>query len=377
MENYSFDTTQWNFPNVIWIRNSNDEILLKVVTLIPVVIFGITGNSILLLIIAKNRSLRNMPTNILIANMAVADLVTLAICPLLFLFHDSYQNYILGAYGCRLEGFVQGAFLITSVINLCGISFDRISAIVMPLNMDSLRFTVTRAKIFAVLSWILGLGLALPLSIFRHFVVRQWKNFTEKFCAENVVILSVYWHVIIATLVWIPLSLMIISYTAIFLKLNYYEKQLLKRETPISVSYKKKISKTLFIVLVTFVLLRLPFTMLVFIREQKLQKSEMNQIDGTFYLLWYMAHYMIFVNAAVNPVIYGLMNGNFRRAFAQTKFCVSCHCNKNHDITTGNDHANVKVRFVFYEEPLHLTLEPREPCTGLECERTRQIFTVQ
>ncbi|XP_063708800.1 neuropeptide FF receptor 2 [Culicoides brevitarsis] len=350
--NCDFNSSHWDFPNVIWIRNSASEISVKVLTLFPVVIFGIIANSALLFIIFHHRSMRTSPTNILIANMATADLLTLVICPLMFILNDTYQNYQLGTVGCRTEGFLQGAFLITSVLNLCGISYDRLSAIVVPLVANT-RMTVKSTKIFVVISWITGSGLALPLIVYRNFVVRQWKNFTEKFCAENVAVLSIYWHIIIATLVWIPLIVMITSYVAIFLKLSHYEKQLLKRENPISVLHKKKITKVLFILLVTFVFLRVPFTLLIFWRQFKLQHATINQANGYFQFLWYISHYLMFVNAAVNPVIYGLMNGNFKRAFAQTSFCAGWKKTKLED-----------KRFISTEERKEVTLEPRDACVG-------------
>lgn len=364
---FDFNTSHWDFPNIIWFRHSNEEIILKVASLFPIVIFGIIVNIILLFIIAQNRLIRTSPTNILIGNMTCADLATLSISPLMFIYHDSYQNYVLGPVGCRLEGFLQGGFLITSVLNLCAISYDRLSAIVI--RCGSARMTKERAKLFIVGSWICGMGLALPLMCYRFFVVRHWKNFTEKFCAENFVILSVYWHVIIATLVWIPFIVMVLSYTAIFLKLSYYEKQLLKRETPISVLHKRKITKMVFIILVTFVVLRLPFTMLIFIREHKLQLSQMNQLDGTFYLLWYTSHYMMFVNAAVNPVIYGLMNKNFRRALSQTRFCGCFERLREKPVKKNN-------RLGAYKGPAKINLEPRDPCVRSEHQGTVQVLTV-
>lgn len=134
---------------------------------------------------------------------------------------------------------------------------------------------------------------------------------------------------------------MIICYSAIFWKVNHainnqfayhtrssllclesiqldrYEAQVLKRESPISVSYKTKVARTLFIVVVTFLVLRLPFTSWVFIRSNLLKKSQMNQAAG-FEILSYASQYLIYLNAAVNPVIYGLTNDTFKRAYHQT-----------------------------------------------------------
>lgn len=47
---------------------------------------------------------------------------------------------------------------------------------------------------------------------------RHWKNFTEKFCMENITILPIYWHIVLIVLVLCPLTVMIICYTAIFWK---------------------------------------------------------------------------------------------------------------------------------------------------------------
>lgn len=291
-----------------------NEIIIKLSTLIPFAIFGIIANLILLNIILRNRFLQT-PTNLLIANMAIANLATLLICPPFLFFHDFFQNYLLGSFGCKSEGFILGSLLITSVINLCAVSYDRLTAILLPLNT---RLTIRCAKIIIVLSWIVGFMIAYPLSYFRTFVMRQWKNFLEKFCMEDVQILPIYWHIIITVMVWVPLVVLIFCYSLIFWKLDQYEKRNLKRE---NVSYKRKVAKMFFLVLITFIVLHLPFTMLIFIRNQKLQASVMNQFSGFFHILWYTSHFMIVVNAAINPLIYGLTNDNFKRAYSQMQCC--------------------------------------------------------
>lgn len=51
------------------------------------------------------------------------------------------------------------------------------------------------------------------------------------------------------------------------------------------------------------------------------------QVNGLYHTLWFIARYLIFVNAAVNPVIYGLTNEQFRRAFMTTRLG-KCLCSK-------------------------------------------------
>jgi hypothetical protein len=90
----------------MWIRKADWELGVKTVAFIVVVMLGIVGNVLLLSVVVRNRSMRS-PTNLLIANMAVADLVTLAVLPWVFTCIDSFQNYILGEVGCKAQGFLE------------------------------------------------------------------------------------------------------------------------------------------------------------------------------------------------------------------------------------------------------------------------------
>lgn len=49
---------------------------------------------------------------------------------------------------------------------------------------------------------------------------RQWLNFLEKYCTENLVVINIYWYVIITVMVWIPLIIQILCYISIFLKVS-------------------------------------------------------------------------------------------------------------------------------------------------------------
>uniref|UniRef100_A0A1I8N7I2 G-protein coupled receptors family 1 profile domain-containing protein n=1 Tax=Musca domestica TaxID=7370 RepID=A0A1I8N7I2_MUSDO len=318
-----FDFSKWDFPeDRIWLHIPETEMIIKICTFIPVLIFGLVGNYIIIRLIVMNRALRT-PTNLIIANMAMADLLTLLICPTMFLINDFYQNYLLGSVGCKLEGFLEGAFLITAVLNLSAVSYDRLTAIVLP---SEARLTMRGAKIVIFFTWLAGILIALPLAIYRTYKVRHWKNFTEMYCKENPNILPKYWYVLITVMVWLPLAIMLICYTAIFYKLDRYEKLVLNREHPLTVSYKKTVARTLFIITIVFVVLRLPFTILVIMRDRIVANTE-SMIKSSFRIFWYISQYLMFLNAAINPIIYGYTNDNFRRAYEQLPLCKSC-CNK-------------------------------------------------
>lgn len=92
----------------------------------------------------------------------------------------------------------------------------------------------------------------------------------------------------------------------------------MKRENSITVSYKKKVARMLFIIVIIFIILHLPFTALIYMRTKLLQNLVMNQLTGGFYLLHCVSHFSLYLNATANPIIYGLTNDNFRRAYHQT-----------------------------------------------------------
>lgn len=275
--------------------------------------------------------------------MAVADFLTLLMGPAFFMVHDFFQNYQLGAAGCRLEGFLEGTFLVVAVLNLLSISYDRLSTVVFHPN-SGFKLNAKRTKVLMALTWLAGFSFAIPLAVFRNYETRVWKNFVEKYCKENQRILNIYWYALISVLVWLPLCVMVITYTAIlikvifllnwlylhlqllaYFKLDRIEKTTVTKESSRVISYKKKVTITMFIVVIAFIILRTPFTVLVIIRGKNLNNPTMAaKIDGYFQILWYTSHYLIFVNCAVNPLIYGLNNENFKKAFKHTTFFPCC-----------------------------------------------------
>lgn len=206
-------------------------------------------------------------------------------------------------------------------------------------------------------AWIVGLVLALPLTIYRNYKERQWKNYLETFCAENTSFLPQYWHVLIGALVWFPLLVMICCYSLIFLKLDRYQRKVLNREHPISVSYKRKVAKCLFVVLVVFILLRIPFTTLVFIRYNRFVNANSDQIGKDFQILWYVSHYLMFLNAAINPIIYGMTNDNFRKAYNKTKIW---RCFWKSGPVKKVESRKSLIISLYYNYPFLLKIDPRK-----------------
>lgn len=101
-----FDLSDYDFPNDKWIIRPTSDIIIKVSCMLPIVLFGLLGNAALFYIICKYKHLRT-PTNLIIANMAIADFINLLFNPWIFLVVDFFQNYQLGEFGCKVEGWLE------------------------------------------------------------------------------------------------------------------------------------------------------------------------------------------------------------------------------------------------------------------------------
>lgn len=231
-----------------------------------------------------------------------------------------------------------GGLLITSILTLCVISYHRLSAIVLP---SKARLKERSVLISISLCWSVGFAAALPLAIYRNHKERIWRDFSETFCSEDKIVLQLYLDLLIVLLVWMPLAVMLASYSAILCKLDQYERRAKNREHPMVVRYKSRVARTLFFVVISFVVIRLPFTVMIMMyykdinnpgfRVSSISHTLMycwilgqliypSKVSENFVLMWWFAKvFFIFLFSAFNPLIYGLTNGTFRKAFRNSR----------------------------------------------------------
>ena len=84
--------------------------LLCVVIYVVTVIASLVGNWGVVLTVLLNRSMRTT-VNFYLSNLAFADALIAMFCMWTFLVRHFYDSYVLGAFTCRVEGFVQSEFL--------------------------------------------------------------------------------------------------------------------------------------------------------------------------------------------------------------------------------------------------------------------------
>ncbi|KAI1733012.1 7 transmembrane receptor (rhodopsin family) domain-containing protein [Ditylenchus destructor] len=188
------------------------------------------GNSLILAVFFYFRRLRT-PTNMLIANLAVADLMISVFCiPLSYwhviIFED--QRWIFGSAMCRLFNYLQATAVFLSSWTLVAISFDRFMAIMFVMS-PWLRINKKRACCMITATWIFSLFMALPLLIVNQ-IENSASNVDVETCLEKWESLSgilgdeestvhTYTSLVFLLQYCLPLAVLLLTYTCIGLRM--------------------------------------------------------------------------------------------------------------------------------------------------------------
>ena len=298
------------------------------ILLVLVIVIGCVGNSVVCLIVYNNPAMRSA-INILLANLALTDILLSAVCmppALLMLF---WKDKIIENIPCQMFAFLQETFVSTGTLTLLAISIDRYRIIVK--RRDKL--TTAHAKILTVVSWCLTILLTLPPLI-------GWGKYTY-YPKQTQCIFGIYRNsfelvYLISKLCFInyfPIIAMGFSYVCIIDKVRRDALRIRncpeldshvsvtisngklglpiihrKKNSHIDIHFKTRSFKTILILFIVLTLCWTPYGMNLMI----------SNVIGSYacvrntILLW-----IGFVKCAVNPIIYFIYISKFREACAE------------------------------------------------------------
>ena len=289
-------------------------------TLLYALIFPIAllGNSLVLYVVFKRQSMRSV-LNLLIVNMAVADLlVTVFVIPysVAYLFVNlEWFSGIFGLILCKTIHFSLTASIAASVITLIVITLDRFLTIVFVwktcLNLRTSK--VSLALIWIMSIAIMGLHLHVytvdqplkPIGDERYYCYPDWKRMPvdfNKFFAIGM----------FAAFYAFPLIIMGVLYSMIIHKL--WRDRIAQNTTSggdanIN-SSKKRVVKMLITVTLAFAVCWFP---LHIIHYYIYFEFEAFKCMSPYLIL--LSFWLGHANSAINPVLYVIFNKTFRRAF--------------------------------------------------------------
>ena len=301
---------------------------LVIVFLILILLVDLIGNTIIVCVIMLKRKMRTF-TNWLILNLAVADLSVALFCIPLEIPLEMNHKWIYGKFFCNIFYPIQSATIYGSVFTLVALSSSRYWAIIHPFRRQPTTFV---AKVLICIIWVSSLLLVTPYMVGLKYN-GETKECMEVWSNEQRRIYTIATFTIQYVL---PLTIIIVAYAFIIYEIalkkgpssSLYEDKQRNEES-------KKLIKLLLIITTTFALCVLPYHVVALSLEFGNGESFKYIEDVSL-----GAYLLLYLNSALNPVIYNVFSSSFREVFAESyKIIWNCVCKWNRK---SRNHLNKK-----------------------------------
>ena len=304
-----------NIPNRTYSHRHSHQlqlfpIELIVLFLVFVHVVGSLGNAVVVFIVIKKRRMQSY-MNWLILNLAIADIsVSLLYIPLRIPL-IVYGKWIYGKFFCSIYYPMVSSAMTTSVFTLVALNSSRFWAITRPFGGQA---SIFGGKIIICVTWMLSLALTLPQVIVLGY------DEEGKICFE-------YWHVskqriytmfIFVVVCALPLLIIAVAYVLIIISIMKKPRKLSYKDKRIRTENKKLVILSV-IISMTFGICLLP-NQIVWILYNYSDFDEFKySMDITL-----GAELLLFLNSALNPIIYNVFCATFREEFRQLFRVYSC-----------------------------------------------------
>ncbi|WAQ99783.1 NPR15-like protein [Mya arenaria] len=297
-------------------------------------IVGIIGNTLVVYVVFSDVKMRQSNTNILIVNLALADLSILLFGVPEIAQYMLNRGWLLGPSMCKIQRTVLVTALYSSVMTLMAVCVERYIAIVFPIKAH-IMCTRRRTAVVVVIIWITSVILALPTLLFNVVI-----GFGEtqgpvsiKFCVlvfpndhfKKMYIAFKYTESIL--FYFIPLVVQIVCYIIIgkhlFVGIKELHGQNL-RQSPgnthsvkcsDTVTARRGVIKMLIVSVVLYFVSYSPHQVLLFYNT--FSQQPFHQTWGFLVGVTVLAY----LNSAGNPIIYCLFSERYRRKFKAIFIC--------------------------------------------------------
>ncbi|KAH1187063.1 endothelin receptor type B [Mauremys mutica] len=301
-------------------------------TLVSCLVFvlGIIGNSTLLRIIYKNKCMRNGP-NILIASLALGDLLHITIAIPVNVYKLLVTDWPFGVEMCKLVPFIQKASVGITVLSLCALSIDRYRAVASWSRIKGIGVPKWTA-IEIVLIWVMSVVLAVPEAIGFDMIVMEYKGKHLRICMLHPTQKTSFMQFYKTAKDWWLFSFYFclpLAITALFYTLMTCE--MLRKKSGMQIALndhlkqRREVAKTVFCLVLVFALCWLPLHLSRILKLTIYDQRDPNRCEllSFFLVLDYIGINMASLNSCINPIALYLVSKRFKNCF---KSCLCCWC---------------------------------------------------
>ncbi|GAB6021271.1 hypothetical protein CHUAL_003890 [Chamberlinius hualienensis] len=282
-----------------------------------VVFVGLIGNALVVVVVACNQQMRNT-TNILIINLAVADLLFIIFCVPFTATDYALRVWPFGDAWCKVVQYLIIVCAYASVYTLMLMSLDRFLAVVFPINSMSIR--TDRNTYWAIfVLWFVILVFCTPAMLSHGEVPYIYAEQIQTGCVFLTEIhnLAAFQITFFLTSYVIPLTLICVLYLAML-------KRLWHGVVPgghcsvESLRGKKRVTRLVIVVVVIFAVCWGPIQIVLVLKS-----LDSYQLNEKTIAIQITSHVLAYVNSCVNPILYAFLSENFRKAFRKLIACQS------------------------------------------------------
>ncbi|XP_063865353.1 RYamide receptor-like isoform X2 [Scylla paramamosain] len=316
------------FPSMEAVSADMQVFLIAVYSLAAAL--SLLGNVTVILVLAfgKRSSVRCY-----LINLAVSDITMAAFCIPFSYTSFMFHRWIFAPEFCRVVAFMQHVSVTCSVYTLVAIGVDRHKALIHPLNT---RWTKSRSRLVIGCIWVFSVGISIVPLVVSDAERFNWGGEWYYECKEqwprtqNEVYEKTYTVVLFVLTFALPVGGLGYTYLSIVAMMCTY--RMPGNAEPSRDQHhlhaKIKMINMMIAVMVCFVLSWLPLQVLQFLIYFV---PEITRCRGrqcfTYYMSFFVCHWVAMANSFMNPFIYCFMSKNFREDFLQ--FLRKCGCRKD------------------------------------------------
>nr|XP_046259495.1 endothelin receptor type B-like [Scatophagus argus] len=316
-------------------------------TVVSLVVFavGIVGNSALLKIIYVNKCMRSGP-NILIASLALGDLIHIVIDIPINTYRLMAEDWPFGVVLCKLVPFIQKTSVGITVLSLCALSVDRYRAVVSWNRIKGIGVSAWTA-IEITLIWVVSILLAVPEVVGFDMITMDYKDKHLRICLLHPMQTTQFMQFYKSVKDWwlfgfyfcMPLAWTAVFYTLMTRKMLRNTKNTLSDHT----KQRREVAKAVFCLVIVFALCWLPLYLSRILKSTIYDEKDPNrcQLLSIFLVLDYFGINMASLNSCINPIALFVVSKRFKRCF---KACLCSWCLPLQAVTRDEVQSVLKSR---------------------------------
>ncbi|XP_046641137.1 allatostatin-A receptor-like isoform X2 [Daphnia pulicaria] len=297
--------------------------MLHIISIVVPVIFGIIaivgffGNALVVTVVVANSRMRST-TNLLIVNLALADLLFIVFCVPFTASDYALLFWPFGEVWCKIVQYLVIVTANASIYTLVLMSLDRYLIVVHPLSSISIR-TKTKTYWAIAVTWVVIFSACVPLLMAHGHVVYQFagEEYTGcRFLHKEGWSYYAFQIAFFATSYVVPLLLICGLHVGMLT-------HLWRRTTPggrVSVrrqrGKKMRVTRLVCIVVFTFAICWLPIQLYLLLKSLALFNTSPVTV-----VIQITSHILAYMNSCMNPFLYAFISDNFRKSFRKIIHC--------------------------------------------------------